>query len=389
MKSRKRSLAAKKAWRSRRRKKSVRRANPKKRVYRKRAKNPSKSRKRSLAGKKAWRTRRRRKNPVVKANPKRRRRRRNTWFKQPIRHRRASKRGWYKRKRGGIRRSRSGSKYRYRTSRGAIYKRPKKVAGRYRRWRNPKHNIRTRNPGAMDIVLPVLTALGGLVGAGLLMKHIPTSITSKIPSVAGINLAVLIPGVAGVAAMTLLTKKMPKQSKMIYGLGFGLILASAMSVYNSMLAPKLNLPAAGALAMATTPSAAKVAALAEADAAAKAAAADPSNSGLAAVAQQKAAAAAAMSGYTIQPFSGYVPSSQNGYVRSMGQLEDRVPGQWRSMGEAVEYRGAKPAGLIGPSRKALDYAPLSVKPYGLGLPREERRYDDFAFAGVYNESVYE
>ena len=177
----------------------------------------------------------------------------------------------------------------------------------------------------MDILLPVATGIAGLVLAGLLMKKLPASITSKMPTVAGVNLGVLIPGAAGVLAMKFLTKKLPKHSKIIYGLGFGLIMASGIALYNSLIAPKIGGYQAG------------------------------------------------LAGYVTSPISGYVPArgAMAGYVRSMGQLEQRVPR------------------MLSPGRQALSYAPLSVKPFGLGLPAEERRYNDWTFSGVYNKSVYE
>jgi hypothetical protein len=53
------------------------------------------------------------------------------------------------------------------------------------------------------------------------------------------------------------------------------------------------------------------------------------------------------------------------------------------------YRGALPAGGGPPMQRALAYQPKSVIPYGLGVPREERRYNEFAWRGVYKNSVYE
>ena len=205
-----------------------------------------------------------------------------------------------------------------------------------------------RNPdGIKDIALPIALAIGGLVGAGFLMSKLPADIKAKIPVVAGINLGVLIPAAVGLLAMKFLTKKAPNQAKMIYGLGFGLVLASGMGLYNMFVAPKLGLPAAGS-----------------------------------------------MSGYTTYPFSGYV-RSMRGYVRSpiagyvpsnLGQMEARIP---RTLGQAVTYRGALPPAGVVDSERALAYQPLSVKPYGVGLPKESRRYNEFDFSGVYDNSVYE
>lgn len=106
-------------------------------------------------------------------------------------------------------------------------------------YRNPRHYIRTRNPGASDVLIPVLCAIGGLVGAGYLMQKIPED---KVPSVGGFNLSSLIPAAVGIAAMKFLTGKFPKYANIIYGVGFGLVLASGVKVYN-MIAQKANLPA--------------------------------------------------------------------------------------------------------------------------------------------------
>jgi len=339
-KSVKRSRAAKKGWRKRKGNPA-----PKRRRRRKAVTNPVRRRrrkgtkaKRSAAAKKGWRKRKRSYNPVRR----RRRRRRNTWFKQPIRHRRASTKGWFKRKRGGKRKTRSGSTYYYRTTRGQRHKQPRKSRGAYRMWRNPKHFIRTRNPnGIKDIALPVALAIGGLVGASLLMSKLPATIKAKIPTVAGVNLGIFVPAVAGITIMSILTKKMPKHSKLLYGLGFGMVLATGLGVYNTLIAPKIGLPAAGAMA-----------------------------------------------GYVTTPMSGYV-RSMSGYVRAggqLGQMEEHIP---RTLGAAVEYRGNTPPAIVPPTKRALAYQPEAVKPYGLGVPTEERRYNEFSWRGVYRNSVYE
>lgn len=365
-KSAKRVRAGRKAWRTRLAKLRARRSNPKKKKSRKSYSKPSvtptrrkrrKSRKagRNVKGQFVKKGGRRRKGR--KASKKRtysRRRKPVGWRGNTGGHRKASKKGWYGRYHDK----------KLRTYRGEKYRKPMgKSRGKFPRWKNPKHFIRVKNPdGIKDVALPIALAIGGIIGATLLMKKLfidkdtdGKSIldATKMPKVADINLGLLIPAAIGIASMVFLTKKAPKYAKMIYGVGFGLTVASGIAVYNQVVAnvkiknKDSQLPTIGGSLM----------------------------------------------GYTTYPFSGYV-RSMRGYVRSplagyvpanLGQLEQRIP---RTLGEPVTYRGAiAPAGVK--SQRALAYQPLSVKPYGMGMPKESRRYNEFDFSGVYGDSVYE
>ena len=202
--------------------------------------------------------------------------------------------------------------------------------------------------------MPVALGVGGFILSALIMSNVPASIKDKLvvgedsSGAGGINLGVLIPGVAGFLLAKYGSKNMPAQSKMFYGLGFGLMLASGIGIYNVIAAKtakdgKQLLPSV------------------------------------------------ALSGYSLYPMTGYVPSSMTGYVLG-GDIEEYAP---RSMGEdpsfsKVEVRGELESGSVPmPTERALAYQPMSVKPYGLGLPREERRYNEYSWSGVYDRSVYE
>ena len=205
-------------------------------------------------------------------------------------------------------------------------------------WRNPGLNM----AALKEVALPVGLALAGILAAAFLVKKINTQTWSaQIPTVAGFKLTGLIPAVVGIAGIALLAKKMPAQAGMIKGLGFGLMLASGAMVWNQLIAPKIS----------KTPGDISV----------------------------------SFGGYVTESMEGYVRSPLAGYVRSLGQLDE---GFQHSLGESVQYRGElAPLGV--PSDRALDYETATVKPYGLGLPAEERRYNDFAWRGVYARGVYE
>lgn len=250
----------------------------------------------------------------------------------------AMKAAWRRRRSyGGLRRLKGGWKRRYVTSRGKKYHHARMTRGHFTFWRNPGLNM----AAIKEVVLPVGLALGGIIVANLLMKKVQEqSFYSKIPVVAGMSLGALIPAVIGIAGIAMLAKKMPAQAGLLKGLGFGLIMASGATVWNQLIAPKLS---------ATNPP--KV----------------------------------AFGGYVTESMEGYVRSPLAGYVRSLGQLDESFA---RSLGEPVEFRGElAPLGV--PSERALDYETATVKPYGLGIPAEERRYNDFAWRGVYGKGVYE
>lgn len=308
---------------------------------------PYKARKRTRRSGYAPRRRRRtrkgaaRRRSYSRAYSKRRTRRRGrTIFVYPKRRHsrsRAMKAAWRRRKySGGLRRLKIGRRRRFVTSRGRRYKHAYQTRGGFHFWRNPGFNM----AGLKEVALPVGLAIAGILAANFLMKKVQEqTFYAKIPVVAGFNLAGLIPAVVGIAGIAFLAKKMPAQAGMLKGLGFGLILASGATVWNQLVAPKLG---------ATAP---KV----------------------------------AFGGYVTESMEGYVRSPLAGYVRSMGQLDE---GFSRSLGESVQYRGElAPLGV--PSDRALDYETATVKPYGLGLPAEERRYNDFAWRGVYGKGVYE
>jgi len=301
LKKRKRSLAAKKAARTR--KKATRKTTRRKTTKRKTAKRKTTRRKTA-----------KRKYTRKKATKRRTTRRRKSSYSSRRRSL-AMKKAWRKRRGGMLRKPKGRKPWRYRTSRGRKYKQPTKKGGRFRYWRNPKHFLRTRNPGAMDILLPVVTSLGGMAVAGIMMSKISAATKAKFPVIAGFSTAALIPGVAGVLAMKYLTKKMPKQAKIIYGVSMGMMIASGISLYNQAIAPMLKAPVIG------------------------------SSVAVAAPAEKPKQLPAGQ-------------TSQQGYVRSLGQFEPAQQG-------------------------ALD-----VIPYGIG-EKEKRVYDFASWSGIYQQSIYE
>jgi len=188
-----------------------------------------------------------------------RRRRRNYWKGQPIRHSKASKKGWFRRRRGGGRH--------LLTSRGTPYKKPHR--GHRKRFQYYKNAIRVRNPGMSDLLMPIATAIGGLIAANYVISKVHQD---KLPSFAGFGTVKLIPAALGAAGMFMLADKFPKYSKIIYGLSFGMILSSAINIWNEFVSPK-GLPAIG------------------------------------------------LSGYIKSSNNGYI-KSLHGYVRSLGNVED-------------------------------------------------------------------
>jgi hypothetical protein len=200
-------------------------------------------------------------------------------------------------------------------------------------WRNPMK----------EMILPLAVGALGFLGATILLKKTPSTLTSKM-NVAGFDLApIAIPLVAAFGLMFLSKKVgfLAKNQKVVAGLAFGLGLAGAVAGVGAILnktgiGPKLGL-----------------------------------------------------SGYTVHPMAGYVRRPFSGYVTraGMGQLEDR---RIRTLGDAVKYQGAMPPhGAMVPMERAVAYSPAAVKPYGLGLPIEERRYNEFDFGGVYSNANYE
>ena len=370
-KSRKRRLAGLKAARTRKRnaakRSSAARKGARRRVYRRR-RNPvrvkrtkgyharkmsrarkqySKDPKRVRAGKKAAATRKRR---ASASRPKRRRA--TAKRRSPVRRRRRGrltkarrsaimKNVWRKRRGQGrykpIRRrsKRTGRYYkvgRVRTRRGRKYKKARKVRGRYPRWKNPGY-LKVRNPELKDMGMAVALAVAGMAASGIIMKKLPATITSKFPVVAGFNTGALIPGIVGFLLMKYGTKKMPKQAKLLAGVSLGLMITSGIAVASRFI-PGFSL-----------------------------------------------------SGYVTTPMSGYVRSPLGGYVRARGLsgLDERRP---RTLGDPVRYRGELPPPGM-PSERAVAYTPAMAKPYGLGMPLESRRYNEFDFFGVYDKSTYE
>ncbi len=307
-----------------------------------------KSAKRVAAGKKAAATRKRNL-AAKKRKPTTRKKGKKTMARRKGKMTRARRSAimkavWRKRRKGAI--VRKGSKRRsvYRTKRGTPYKRPRKArrgknVGTFRAW---------RNPGATGFLKMAGVLAGGYFLSRILYKFTAGSaqgsqMLAKSPAIANIA-PVAIPMGLGFLMSTWGVKKVPAKHKGLVGnLGMGVAIAGMIVAIDKFVIPKIG------------PTATKL----------------------------------GLSGYTTSPFSGYVPSGMSGYTRSMGQMEDRTAGGIASLGAAVEYRGTRPAGLLGPARQGLDYAPGSVKPYGLGVPRESRRYNNYTFGGVYNQSVYE
>lgn len=372
-KSRKRSLAAKKAWRTRRRNAGARkrRANPKRKPVRRkkyrRRRNAwvrtgrggqqtwidlrtkegkaFRKRRRKTSKRKGRKTVARKKRKVTRRKKRRTYRRKPKWPKNaPRKHSRAAKKGWRKRRVGVVKRGRK--KVYYRTSKGKRYKKPYKSrrTGRYAMYRNPDM--------VKDIALPLALASVGFVGSALIMTAGPVAnvLAKQSPAVQKFaKIGVPIAAALGIMMFAPKVKALAKYSKHLYFLAFGLALAGGVAGVREALA----------------------------------------GTGI--------GAKLGLSGYVVQPMSGYVRRPLMGYVRQrgLGQIEERVP---RTLGSAmtpyggpIEYRGSKvPAHLPGQKmRRALGFQPKSSKPYGLGLPKEKRRYNEFGWMGVYENGTYE
>jgi hypothetical protein len=197
--------------------KRKRRKSPKRRKRRttKRRKSPKRRKRRTTKRRKTRRKKRR-------AAPKRRRRRRTKRRAAPKRRRRRRKNP---RRRPYRRRSK-----RRRTRRKS--RRRRNVGSRY--------SIRTKNPKAADILIPVALGTLGFLGTTLLMKKLPATLTSKLV-IGGKNLApIVIPAAAGLAAMLIVPKYWPKGSKAMYGIGFGLLLAAGVSAFQQFVPADLQ-----------------------------------------------------------------------------------------------------------------------------------------------------
>lgn len=388
-KSRKRSLAAKKAWRTRRRRNSAQ-YNPKRRRRRRRnvaQYNPRRKRKtvrRRRRRRNAWtrsgrsggvtwvdaRTKegralglrkkrrktskrkgrktvaKRRKKRTYKRKGKRRvyrrKGRRRAYGKK--RRSRAMKAAWRRRRKGYRRKGRK--KIFYRTRRGRRVKRAykSKRTGRYSIWRNPDM--------LKDIALPLGLASLGFIGSALLMTAAP--VQSQIAKLSPGTQKIARIGVPIAAAVAIMTfgpkvKALAKYSKHMYFLAFGLAMAGGVAGLKEVLSGTAIGTKLG------------------------------------------------LSGYVSTPMRGYVRRPLMGYVRQrgLGQLEERAPRSLGSAmkrgGSAVQYRGAMVPAHV-PSQtmtRAVGYLPGSSKPYGLGLPQDTRRYNEFGFSGVYDTATYE
>lgn len=377
-KSRKRSLAAKKAWRTRRRRNSAQ-YNPKRRRRRRRNVSQYNPRRR----KRKTTRRRRRRNPYVKAGrgggevwidgrtreyrtlyrKKRRKtvakRRKKRTYKRKGKRRsyprkrrvygkkrrsRAMKAAWRRRRKGYRRKGRK--KIFYRTRRGRRVKRAykSKRTGRYSIWRNPDM--------LKDIALPLGLASLGFIGSALLMTAAP--VQSQIAKLSPGTQKIARIGVPIAAALAIMTfgpkvKALAKYSKHMYFLAFGLAMAGGVAGLKEVLSGTAIGTKLG------------------------------------------------LSGYVSTPMRGYVRRPLMGYVRQrgLGQLEERAPRSLGSAmkrgGSAVQYRGAMVPAHV-PSQtmtRAVGYLPGSSKPYGLGLPQDTRRYNEFGFTGVYDKATYE
>lgn len=309
-----------------------RKSNPKRRRRRRvtRKRNPTRRRRRRVSRKRNPVRRRRRR--AAPKRRRRRRRRRNPWYDQPIRHSRAAKRGWKRRRQGKVFVPSKGHKVRLKTSKGKFYKKPD-----FTIWRNPN--------GVNDIAVPLALASVGFLGSFFLLNsQMVKEQTSKLSPGMQKWIPVALP--IGVAALTMMyaprVAALRKYSKHIYFLSFGLAVAGGVAGLKNVLAG--------------TDMGTKM----------------------------------GMSGYVSRPgMRGYV-RSMRGYVtsRGMGQMEERAP---RLLGAPVKYRGGRvPSHAPGMKMvRATGYQPVSEKPYGLGLPQSERRYNEFSWRGAYDKGVYE
>jgi hypothetical protein len=321
-----RTRAAKKAARSRAAKKAARTRKRRGTVARKRKKKRTYRRKKTGGRRRKKRTYRRRK----KKYPSRKRKHRSRSA--------AARMGWRRRRHDKS----------YRTKKGRKYKRP---AGRRRkpgrkRGRGAYYYPRYRNAKLKDLAVPLLLSAVGFIGASIIINKMPATITSKLP--AG-TATVILPLAAGLATALFVAKKAPAKYKShLIGVGMGMALAGVVAALHQYVIPKL--PAGAKAAM-----------------------------GLSGYVRRPVG----MGGYTVAPFmSGYVPAKAGG---SLGQMEESVP---RTLGASVSVRGGQKL-LPPPFKPALGYQAQAQKPYGLGLPVEERRYNRFTWFGVYDLGVYE
>jgi len=303
-------------------------ARKRRRVKRKVSRKKNISRKRSMAAKKGWRKRRRKRT----ANPKRKRR---TYKPRRRVKRRRRRNTWYKQPIRHKRASKKGWSRRRRKVRG--YAKPRYYRKKaYTRWRNPKV--------LQDFVLPAALISAGVVASGYVLGKLP-QVKGKLV-VGGIDLGAMALPVAlgtGLVMFAPKIKALSKHMKYIHFLGLG------MAVAGVSIAVNLGLQKIG---LVSPP--------------------------------------AAVAGYVYQPMSGYVFANKgmSGYVPSkqLGQIEQVPP---KTLGAAVEYYGAAAPSAMVPTQRGLGYQSMAVKPYGLGLPQSNRRYNDFTFTGVYDKGTYE
>jgi hypothetical protein len=320
-----RTRAAKKAARSRAAKKAARTRKRRKPVARKRKKRTYR-RKKKAGGRRRKRTYRRRKRKY----PSRKRSRRSRSA--------AAKFGWRRRRHDKSYRTRKGRKYK--RTRGR-----RRKPGR-KRGRGAFYYPRYRNPKLKDLAVPLLLGAVGFIGASIVINKMPATVTSKLP--AG-TASVILPLAAGLATMLFVAKKVPAKWKThVLGIGSGMALAGVVAALHQYVIPKLPAGAKAAIGM----------------------------SGY-------VRRPVGMGGYTVAPFmSGYVPARAGG---SLGQMEEHTP---KTLGAPVVVRGGQKL-LAPPFKSALGYQSQAQKPYGLGLPVEERRYNRFTWFGVYDQGAYE
>jgi hypothetical protein len=307
-------------------------------LYRKKRRKPSKRKGRKNVAKRKKRTYKRK----SKRRTYKRKGRRRVYGKK--RRSLAMKRAWRKRRKGYRRKGRK--KIFYRTKRGTRVRRPykSKRTGRYSIWRNPDM--------LKDIALPLGLASLGFIGSALLMTASPVqSQISKLSPGAqkAAKIGVPIAAALGIMMFAPKVKALAKYSKHMYFLAFGLAMAGGVAGLREVL----------------------------------------SGTGI--------GAKLGLSGYVSTPMSGYVRRPLMGYVRQrgLGQLEERAP---RTLGSAmkrggsvVNYRGNQVPAHV-PSQtmnRVKGYLPGASKPYGLGLPQDTRRYNEFGFTGVYDKATYE
>jgi hypothetical protein len=287
--------------------------------------------------------------------PKKYRRRGRGWWNTKPRHRKASKKGWGRRWKG-----KRGRRF-YRTSKGRKYHLPTGKKGK-------RGVFKMYNPdfgGLMTSIGPVLLGIAGFLGAALLVSKIapmlPPSMQQWAPAA--------VPVAIALGAMYFAPKYLPKYKNIVMGLGVGLLMAGGISLMAKMLPDNIKsmigLSTPVAAIPATTPAAGTTAGYVYRP-----------GGGVGAY-----TLAPSMSGYVRRPGagigSGYNLSAplENRYRRTLGANTMVPPGQFA------------PGGV--PTQVTTGYETVGMKPYGLGLPQESRRYNNYSWIGVYDKGVYE